>query len=257
MRASLINADTLVVKTLNAVNTDGVSTLVSKDGMKMTQGSNVLFKLTSNKATVGTTRYYAQMDLTTVYSDGSTLQGTLTPESLFLRGKTKSTDKTLKTSLMYNGLTVYDENGTGLTVNTKGVQLTYCGRTQGGSDVCLVVHYAKCIFSAQISALGSFVHYLGGGIPNVSGTPIEFSVTKTATGTYKVTHNIGDITYHVQVSPIRGTYFPVACVRERQTTYFVYTTAYNAPSGGVYGLKDGDCAVFVNVYYESPLLFTF
>lgn len=257
IRTSLIEADALVVKTLNAVNTDGVSTLVSKDGMKMTQGSNVLFKLTSNKATVGTTRYYAQMDLTTVYSDGSTLQGTLTPESLFLRGKTKSTDKTLKTSLMYNGLTVYDENGTGLTVNTKGVQLTYCGRTQGGSDVCLVVHYAKCIFSAQISALGSFVHYLGGGIPNVSGTPIEFSVTKTATGTYKVTHNIGDITYHVQVSPIRGTYFPVACVREQQTTYFVYTTAYNAPSGGVYGLKDGDCAVFVNVYYESPLLFTF
>ena len=257
LRASLINADTLVVKTLNASNTDGVSTLVNKDGMKMTQGGNVLFKLTSNKATVGTTRYYAQMDLTTVYSDGSTLQGTLTPESLFLRGKTKSTDKTLKTTLMYNGLMIYDENGTGLTVNTKGVQLTYCGRTQGGSDVCSVVHYAKCIFSAQISALGSFVHYIGGGIPNVSGTPIEFSVTKTATGTYKVTHNIGDITYHVQVSPIRGTYFPVACVRERQTTYFVYTTAYNAPSGGVYGLTDGDCAVFVNVYYESPLLFTF
>lgn len=257
LRASLINADTLVAKTLNAVNTDGVSTLVNKDGLKMTQGSNVLFKLTSNKSTVGTTRYYAQMDLTTVYSDGSTLQGTLTPESLFLRGKTKSTDKTLKTTLMYNGLMVYDENGTGLTVNTKGIQLTYCGRTQGGSDVCSVVHYGKCILSAQISALGSFVHYIGGGIPNVSGTPIEFSVTKTATGTYKVTHNIGDITYHVQVSPIRGTYFPVACVRERQTTYFVYTTAYNAPSGGVYGLTDGDCAVFVNVYYESPLLFTF
>lgn len=257
LRASLINADTLVAKTLNAANTDGVSTLVNKDGMKMTQGSNVLFKLTSNKATVGTTRYYAQMDLTTVYSDGSTLQGTLTPESLFLRGKTKSTDKTLKTTLMYNGLMVYDENGTGLTVNTKGIQLTYCGRTQGGSNVCSVVHYGKCILSAQISALGSFVHYIGGGIPNVSGTPIEFSVTKTATGTYKVTHNIGDITYHVQVSPIRGTYFPVACVRERQATYFVYTTAYNAPSGGVYGLTDGDCAVFVNVYYESPLLFTF
>lgn len=257
LRASLINADTLVVKTLNASNTDGVSTLVNKDGMKMTQGSNELFKLTSNKATVGTTRYYAQMDLTTVYSDGSTLQGTLTPESLFLRGKTKSTDKTLKTTLMYNGLMVYDENGTGLTVNTKGIQLTYCGRTQGGSDVCSVVHYAKCIFSAYITASGYLNSSIGGSIPNSSGTPIEFSVSKTGTGTYKVTHNIGDIRYHVQVSPIRGTYFPVACVRERQTTYFVYTTAYNAPSGGVYGLTDGDCAVFVNVYYESPLLFTF
>lgn len=253
LRASLINADTLVVKTLNASNTDGVSTLVNKDGMKMTQGSNVLFKLTSNKSTVGTTRYYAQMDLTTVYSDGSTLQGTLTPESLFLRGKTKSTDKTLKTTLMYNGLMVYDENGTGLTVNTKGIQLTYCGRTQGGSDVCSVVHYGKCILSAQISALGSFVHYIGGGIPNVTGTPIEFSVTKTATGIYKVTHNIGDITYHVQVSPIRGTYFPIVCVKEKTSTYFSYGCAHYVNNG----FTDADCAVFVNVYYESPLLFTF
>lgn len=253
LRASLINADTLVAKTLNAVNTDGVSTLVNKDGLKMTQGSNVLFKLTSNKSTVGTTRYYAQMDLTTVYSDGSTLQGTLTPESLFLRGKTKSTDKTLKTTLMYNSLMIYDENGTGLTVNTKGIQLTYCAKSQGGSNICSVVHYGKCILSAQISALGSFVHYIGGGIPNVSGTPIEFSVTKTSTGTYKVTHNIGDITYHVEVTPIRGTYFPIVCVKEKTSSYFSYGCAHYVNNG----FADADCAVFVNVYYESPLLFTF
>lgn len=253
LRASLINADTLVAKTLNAVNTDGVSTLVNKDGLKMTQGSNVLFKLTSNKSTVGTTRYYAQMDLTTVYSDGSTLQGTLTPESLFLRGKTKSTDKTLKTTLMYNSLMIYDENGTGLTVNTKGIQLTYCAKSQGGSNICSVVHYGKCILSAQISALGSFVHYIGGGIPNVSGTPIEFSVTKTSTGIYKVTHNIGDITYHVEVTPIRGTYFPIVCVKEKTSSYFSYGCAHYVNNG----FADADCAVFVNVYYESPLLFTF
>ena len=253
IRTSLIEADALVVKTLNASNTDGVSTLVNKDGMKMTQGSNVLFKLTSNKATVGTTRYYAQMDLTTVYSDGSTLQGTLTPESLSLRGKTKSTDKTLKTTLMYNGLMVYDENGTGLTVNTKGIQLTYCGRTQGGSNVCSVVHYGKCILSAQISALGSFVHYIGGGIPNVLGTPIEFSVTKTATGTYKVTHNIGDTSYKVQITPIRGTYFPIICVKERTSTYFTYGCAHYVNNR----FADADCAAFVNVYYESPKLSAF
>lgn len=257
IRTSLIETDTLVVKTLNASNTDGVSTLVNKDGMKMTQGSNVLFKLTSNKATVGTTRYYAQMDLTTVYSDGSTLQGTLTPESLSLRGKTKSTDKTLKTTLMYNGLMIYDENGTGLTVNTKGIQLTYCGKNQWGSNICSVVHYGKCILSTRISALGSFFHYIGGGIPNVSGTSIEFSVTKIATGTYKVTHNIGDITYHVQITPIRGTNFPIACVKEITSSYFVYSTAHYTQMGGTYGFADADCAAFVNVYYESPLLFTF
>lgn len=253
LRASLINADTLVVKTLNAVNTDGVSTLVNKDGLKMTQGSNVLFKLTSNKSTVGTTRYYAQMDLTTVYPDGSTLQGTLTPESLFLRGKTKSTDKTLETTLMYNGLMIYDENGTGLTVNTKGIRLTYCGETQGGSNVCAVVHYAKCIFSAYITASGDLNSSIGGSIPNSSGTPIEFSVSKTGTGTYKVTHNIGDTTYKVNIQAISNGALSTALVENFLSTSFTYTV--QSFNGSTWAIKDG--GVFLFVYYESPKLFTF
>lgn len=253
LRASLINADTLVVKTLNASNTDGVSTLVNKDGMKMTQGSNVLFKLTSNKATVGTTRYYAQMDLTTVYSDGSTLQGTLTPESLFLRGKTKSTDKTLKTTLMYNGLMVYDENGTGLTVNTKGIQLTYCGRTQGGSDVCSVVHYAKCIFSAYITASGYLNSFIGGSIPNSSGTPIEFSVSRTGAGRYKVTHNINDQKYFGQITALSNGSLTVGIFENRNSTSFDYSTI-SFDGNGWYAK---DCGVYLSIYYESPMLFTF
>lgn len=253
LRASLINADTLVVKTLNASNTDGVSTLVNKDGMKMTQGSNVLFKLTSNKATVGTTRYYAQMDLTTVYSDGSTSQGTLTPESLFLRGKTKSTDKTLKTTLMYNGLSVYDENGTGLTVNTKGIQLTYCGKTQGGSNVCSVVHYAKCIFSAYITAQGRVSYNIGGSIPNSSGTPIEFSVTRTGAGRYKVTHNINDLRYMGQITALSNGNLTVGIFENRNSTSFEYSTiSFNGS-----GWYAQDCGVFLSIYYESPELFTF
>lgn len=253
LRASLINADTLVVKTLNASNTDGVSTLVNKDGMKMTQGSNVLFKLTSNKATVGTTRYYAQMDLTTVYSDGSTLQGTLTPESLFLRGKTKSTDKTLKTTLMYNGLMIYDENGTGLTVNTKGVQLTYCGKTQGGSNVCAVVHYAKCIFSAYITAQGRVSYNIGGSIPNSSGTPIEFSVTRTGAGRYKVTHNINDLRYMGQITALSNGNLTVGIFENRNSTSFEYSTiSFNGS-----GWYAQDCGVYLSIYYESPELFTF
>lgn len=253
LRASLINADTLVAKTLNAVNTDGVSTLVNKDGLKMTQGSNVLFKLTSNKATVGTTRYYAQMDLTTVYSDGSTLQGTLTPESLFLRGKTKSTDKTLKTTLMYNGLMIYDENGTGLTVNTKGVQLTYCGKTQGGSNVCAVVHYAKCIFSAYITAQGRVSYNIGGSIPNSSGTPIEFSVTRTGAGRYKVTHNINDLKYMGQITALSNGNLTVGIFENRNSTSFEYSTiSFNGS-----GWYAQDCGVYLSIYYESPELFTF
>ena len=253
LRASLINADTLVTKTLNASNTDGVSTLVNKDGMNLTQGSNVLFKLTSNKATVGTTRYYAQMDLTTVYSDGSTLQGTLTPESLFLRGKTKSTDKTLKTTLMYNGLMIYDENGTGLTVNTKGIQLTYCGKTQGGSNVCAVVHYAKCIFSAYITAQGRVSYNIGGSIPNSSGTPIEFSVTRTGAGRYKVTHNINDLRYMGQITALSNGNLTVGIFENRNSTSFEYSTiSFNGS-----GWYAQDCGVYLSIYYESPELFTF
>lgn len=253
IRTSLIDADTLVVKTLNAANSDGISTLVNKDGMKMTQGSNNLFKLTSNKDTVGTTRYYAQMDLTTVYSDGSTLQGTLTPESLFLRGKTKLSDDILKTTLRYNGLMVYDENGTGLTVNTKGIQLTYCTQTQSGGHVCAIVSHAKCIFSAYISSSGYLSNKIGANTPNSSGTPIEFSVSRTNTGTYKVTHNIGTTAYHVQITPIRGTYFPIICVKDRTSTYFSYGCAYYVNGG----FADADCAAFISVYYESPKLFSF
>lgn len=253
IRTSLIEADALVVKTLNAANTDGVSTLVNKDGMKMTQGSNVLFKLTSNKATAGTTRYYAQMDLTTVYSDGSTLQGTLTPESLFLRGKTKSTDKTLKTTLMYNGLMIYDENGTGLTVNTKGVQLTYCGKTQGGSNVCSVVHYAKCIFSAYITASGYLGSSIGGSIPNSSGTPIEFSITRTGAGRYKVTHNINDTKYFGQITALSNGSLTVGIFENRNSTSFDYSTI-SFDGNGWYAK---DCGVYLSIYYESPMLFTF
>ena len=257
IRTSLIETDALVVKTLNATNTDGISTLVNKEGIKITQGSIELFKLKYQRNTAGTTRYYAQLDLTTQYSDGSTLQGTLTPESLFLRGKTKSTDKTLKTTLMYNGLMIYDENGTGLTVNTKGIRLTYCAKLQSGSAVCAIASYAKCIFSAYITGSGYLYSSIGASIPNSSGIIIEFSVKKTATGTYKVTHNIGDTSYKVQITPIRGTNFPIACVKEITSSYFVYSTAHYTQMGGTYGFADADCAVFLNVYYQSPLLFTF
>lgn len=252
LRASLINADTLVAKTLNAVNTDGVSTLVNKDGLKMTQGSNELFKLTSQKNTVGTTRYYAQLDLTTRYSDGSTLQGTLTPESLFLRGKTTSSALTLETKLMYNGLSIYDENKTGLTITTKGIRLTYC-TYQNGYYTCRIASFAKCIYSAYISSSGYVYSSIGANIPKSENEVITFSVSKTATGTYKVMHNIGDTSYKVQITPIRGNYFPIMCVKERTSTYFTYACAHYVNGG----FTDADCAAFVNVYYESPELSTF
>lgn len=255
IRTSLIEADALVVKTLNATNVDGINTLINKEGIRMTEGSNELFKLKYQRNTEGTTRYYAQLDLTTRYSDGSTLQGTLTPESLFLRGKTKSTDKTLKTTLKCDSLNIYDEDGMGTEVNTKGVQLTYCGKTQSGADICAIVSHAKCIFSAYIYSSGVIHSRTGGGIPNSSKILIRFSIEKTATGTYKVTHNIGDTSYKVQITPARGSEFPITCVREITSSYFVYSTAKYTQTNGTYEFANSDCSVFLNVYYNSPLLF--
>ena len=253
IRTSLIEADALVVKTLNAANADGVSTLVNKEGIKITQGSIELFKLKYQRNTAGTTRYYAQLDLTTQYSDGSTLQGTLTPESLFLRGKTKSTDKTLKATLMYNGLTIYDENGTGLTVNTKGIRLTHCAKLQSGSNVCAIVHHAKCIFSAYITASGYLYSSIGGGIPNSSGTIIEFSVTRTGAGRYKVTHNINDLRYMGQITALSNGNLTVGIFENRNSTSFDYSTlSFNGS-----GWYTKDCGVYLSIYYESPELFTF
>lgn len=253
IRTSLIEADALVVKTLNAANADGVSTLVNKEGIKITQGSIELFKLKYQRNTAGTTRYYAQLDLTTQYSDGSTLQGTLTPESLFLRGKTKSTDKTLKTTLMYDGLKIYDENGTGLTVNTKGIRLTHCAKLQSGSAVCAIVHHAKCIFSAYITASGYLSSSIGGGIPNSSGTLIAFSVKRTGTGRYKVTHNINDLRYMGQISALSNGNLTVGIFENRNSTSFDYSTlSFNGS-----GWYAQDCGVYLSIYYESPELFTF
>jgi hypothetical protein len=154
---------------------------------------------------------------------------------------------------MYNGLMVYDENGTGLTVNTKGIQLTYCGKTQGGSNVCSVVHYAKCIFSAYITASGYLNSSIGGSIPNSSGTPIEFSVTRTGAGRYKVTHNINDVKYFGQITALSNGNLTVGIFENRNSTSFDYSTiSFNGS-----GWYAQDCGVYLSIYYESPMLFTF
>ena len=45
IRTSLIEADALVVKTLNATNADGISTLVDKDGMNISKSNNSLLNI--------------------------------------------------------------------------------------------------------------------------------------------------------------------------------------------------------------------
>lgn len=251
IRTSLIDTNTLVAKTLNAVNDEGINTLVNKDGIKLSTGSDTLLSIFLQNGANG---YYPAFNLSTFLDDGSKVIGTLSPSELNVIGKSTIDNKIYRGKYGAYEMSLLDSNKAGITIDQVGINLTY---TISGSSTRYIVHYAKCIYSAYISSSGSIIDKIGTNIPNSSGKPITFSVSRTATGTYKVTHNIGNTSYKVQITPIRDTYFPVACVRERQTTYFVYTTAYNAPVGGVYGLTDGNCAVYLNVYYESPKLGTF
>lgn len=255
IRTSLIDTDTLVAKTLSAVNDEGISTIVDKEGMRISQNNNLLLSIFLRNSGGDT---YGDINMFS-YDEGTANKSqaiAITPKGGIELVSYKSSDEyDEQTKFSLGELSMVDKNNAGILINKTGITLNYTVGTN--TTTRYIVHYAKCIYSSYISSSGSVINKIGTNIPNSSGNPITFSVSRTATGTYKVTHNIGDTSYKVQITPIRDTYFPIACVRERQTTYFVYTTAYNAPSGGVYGLTDGDCAVYLNVYYESPKLGTF
>lgn len=255
IRTSLIETDTLVVKTLNATNTDGISTIVDKNGVDISKSNNLLLRIFFNN--LGADNYG---DISMFSYNKSTNRKSramaIVPSGIEMYSYDGSDSEILEdeTRLSLGELKMLDETKSGILINKTGITLNYS--TNGGASRYIVKH-AKCIYSAYISSSGSVVNRTGANVPNSSGNPITFSTSKTGTGTYKVTHNIGDTSYKVQITPIRGTYFPIVCVKERASSYFVYATAHNAPSGGTYGLTDADCAVFLNVYYESPKLGAF
>ena len=255
IRTSLIETDALVVKTLNATNTDGISTLVDKEGMNISKSNNLLLNISfSNLGAVnyGVINMFSYNKRNNRKSEAMAI----TPSGIEMRTYDGSDAEIFKgeTRLSFGELKLLDETDSGIFINKTGIILKYS--TNGGASR-YIVHYAKCIYSAYISNSGSVINKIGTNIPNSSGNPITFSVKKTATGTYKVTHNIGDTSYNVQITPIRGTSFPIACVKERTSSYFVYSTAHYTQTGGTYGFTDADCAVYLNVYYESPKLGTF
>lgn len=255
IRTSLIETDTLVVKTLNATNTDGISTIVDKNGVDISKSNNLLLRIFFNN--LGADNYG---DISMFSYNKSTNRKSramaIVPSGIEMYSYDGSEAEILKdeTRLSLGELKMLDKTKSGILINKTGITLNYS--TNGGVSRYIVKH-AKCIYSAYISSSGSVVNRTGANVPNSSGNPITFSTSKTGTGTYKVTHNIGDTSYKVQITPIRGTYFPIVCVKERTSSYFVYSTAHYAPLGGTHGFTDADCAAFVNVYYESPKLGTF
>lgn len=251
IRTSLIEADALVVKTLNATNTDGISTFVNKDGMNISKSNNSLLNIFfSNLGDInyGVINMFSYNKRNNRKSEAMAI----TPSGIEMRTYGGSDAEIFKgeTRLSFGELKLLDETDSGIFINKTGIILKYS--TNGGASRYIVKH-AKCIYSAYISSSGSVVNSTGANVPNSSGNPITFSTSKTGTGTYKVTHNIGDTSYKVQITPIRGTYFPIICVKERTSTYFTYGCAHYVNNG----FTDADCAAFVNVYYESPKLGAF
>lgn len=250
IRTSLIEADALVVKTLNATNVDGISTFVNKDGMNISKSNNSLLNIFfSNLGDInyGVINMFSYNKRNNRKSEAMAI----TPSGIEMRTYDGSDAEIFKgeTRLSFGELKLLDETDSGIFINKTGIILKYS--TNGGASR-YIVHYAKCIYSAYISNSGSVINKIGTNIPNSSGNPITFSVSKYATGRYRVTHNIGNTSYHVQITALSNGNLTVALIENIYSTYFEYSTTsyYN-------GWPLMDAKVFIAVYYESPKLGTF
>lgn len=250
IRTSLIEADALVVKTLNATNADGISTLVDKDGMNISKSNNSLLNIYFGN--FGSVNY----GVINMYSydkknDRKSEAIGITPSGIELYTYDGSGAEILRseTRLSFGELKILDESQTGIHIHKTGITLTY---SKNKDELGLPVHYVKCIYSAYISSSGSVIDKMGTNIPNSSGNPITFSVSKYATGRYRVKHNIGNTLYHVQITALSNGNLTVALIENIYSTYFEYST-----TGYYNGWPLMDAKVFIAVYYESPKLGTF
>lgn len=250
IRTSLIEADALVVKTLNATNADGISTLVDKDGMNISKSNNSLLNIyfgNFGPVNYGVINMYSYDKKNDRRSEAIGI----TPSGIELYTYDGSGAEILRseTRLSFGELKILDESQTGIHIHKTGITLTY---SKNKDELGLPVHYVKCIYSAYISSSGSVIDKMGTNIPNSSGNPITFSVSKYATGRYRVKHNIGNTLYHVQITALSNGNLTVALIENIYSTYFEYNTTsyYN-------GWPLMDAKVFIAVYYESPKLGTF
>ena len=250
IRTSLIEADALVVKTLNATNADGISTLVDKDGMNISKSNNSLLNIyfgNFGPVNYGVINMYSYDKKNDRRSEAIGI----TPSGIELYTYDGSGAEILRseTRLSFGELKILDESQTGIHIHKTGITLTY---SKNKDELGLPVHYVKCIYSAYISSSGSVIDKMGTNIPNSSGNPITFSVSKYATGLYRVTHNIGNTLYHVQITALSNGRLTVALIENIYSTYFEYSTTSYYSSWSLM-----DAKVFIAVYYESPKLGTF
>lgn len=217
IRTSLIEADALVVKTLNAVNAKGINTLVDKEGITLTDSStkNVLLKT----EIIGTSAasYAGSLVLKGGFSSGRFQKANLSAFSLTMSSDGGGTSDKYSINLSQYGLQVF--------TNSKGLSRP------------------RIIWCGYISESGI--------ISRQYGNYLNVRVKRNSTGSYTVTHNIGMSAYYPFVNPVLGGSICVAQINNMSSNSFLYTVA-NA-NDGAQKVVDAPCMVFI-VYNPSNIM---
>lgn len=203
IRTSLIETDTLVVKTLNATDENGINTLVDKSGLTMSRQGAELLKISSWKAN----QYLPK--ITMVYDSDKNIE--ISPVLLKMRSSSK-----------------------GIDISPNGVQVIL-------SDGVTVFRRPRILWAGYILSTGRISYKFG--------NYITVSVSKTATGVYKVTHNIGSSSYYVMITPLKSGWLSCATLESISGSYFTYATnTFN--NKGEWTKSDTSCMVMI-VYNPS------
>lgn len=217
IRTSLIEADALVVKTLNAVNAKGINTLVDKEGITLTDSStkNVLLKT----EIIGTSAasYAGSLVLKGGFSSGRFQKANLSAFSLTMSSDGGGTSDKYSINLSQYGLQVF--------TNSKGLSRP------------------RIIWCGYISESGI--------ISRQYGNYLNVRVKRNSTGSYTVTHNIGMSAYYPFVNPVLGGFICVAQINNMSSNSFLYTVV-NA-NDGAQKVVDAPCMVFI-VYNPSNIM---
>lgn len=203
LRASLINADTLVVKTLNATDENGINTLVDKSGLTMSRQGAELLKISSWEAN----QYLPK--ITMVYDSDKSVE--ISPVLLKMRSSSN-----------------------GIDISPNGVQVIL-------SDGVTVFRRPRILWAGYILSTGTISYKFG--------NYITVSVSKTATGVYKVTHNIGSSSYYVMITPLKSGWLSCATLESKLGSYFTYATN-TFYANGEWLKSDTSCMVMI-VYNPS------
>lgn len=203
IRTSLIETDTLVVKTLNATDENGINTLVDKSGLTMSRQGAELLKISSWEAN----QYLPK--ITMVYDSDKNIE--ISPVLLKMRSSSN-----------------------GINISPNGVQVIL-------SDGVTVFRRPRILWAGYILSTGRISYKFG--------NYITVSVSKTATGVYKVTHNIGSSSYYVMITPLKSGWLSCATLESISGSYFTYATnTFN--DRGEWTKSDTSCMVMI-VYNPS------